>query len=308
MTWTSDDLLTAIKAAGVLPDAYTGAFTDSEILGFANEEMDTRMAPLVRTAASEYWVKSSTSALVADQAAYRINYRSMAAGLRQVAYVDSNGNVSAPLPQIPPDQIDEHLQGASVLWPNGMAFGVREDLIYLVPTPTVAVGSLKQWFYLRRPRLVASTAVAAITAINTSTKTVTCGGGIPSAITSSTPVDLTRAKAPFANLGFDLTGTKSSNDYIFAATLPTELAVGDYLSLADQTYLVPLPTEIYPLLVRAVVGRIQEALGDPRATFNEKKLEGLEQKVAPLLAPRVDGRSPRIVNRHSPLRGGRRLW
>jgi len=305
VTWNSDDLINAIKPAAQLPDAYTGAFTSAELLQFANEEMDTRLAPLVRQAASEHWVKSATSALTVDQADYRIHWRAMAAGLRQVSIVDSNGNEYEPLPQIAPDLLGVHANAGSVLWPQGVAFAVRGDMITLAPAPSVTSGNLKQYFYLRRPRLVAATAVAAITAINTSTRVVTCSGGLPSAFTSSTPFDLTRAKAPHDTLGFDLAATKSGNDLTFAATLPTELAVGDYVSLADQTYLIPLPAELFPLLVRAVVGRIHEALGDPRAKFNEAKLELIEEKARTLIAPRVDGRSPRIVNRHSPLRGGR---
>jgi hypothetical protein len=92
-----------------------------------------------------------------------------------------------------------------------------------------------------------------------------------------------------------------------AADLPSDLAVGDYVALSNQTPVVQLPDEFHQCLSQAVICRVLEALGDSdmysiAADRLNKKIEAAQQ----LLTPRVESELPVVVDRFGLLR--QRPW
>lgn len=310
MGWNADSFLSSLKARGQFPTAYTGAFSDAELLSLADEEIMTRIAPLVVSCREEFWVKSADTALVASTSIYRMHARAMASSLRDVTLVVSGNEVSLPI--VSPEEAPTTTVGGNPYWPAGAAITIRGEHIVFLPTPSANVsGTLRQYFVLARPLLVPSTSAGSITGVDFGTKVVTCAN-VPTSWTTSLRYDLTRGKGQHDIYAFDepITAitTGASGTLTFTNALPAELgsATPDYVHRANQTYLVPLPQEVFPLLVSAVLVRVLMALGSSsKALVEERLMEQQTERTRELLTPRVDGEHVRLLNRSSPLRWGR---
>lgn len=304
MAYTADDLITAVKRRGRIPD---DSFTDAEYLSMADEEMSTLLVPLVRSHVVEFFVKETDTSFVINQKDYRIPTRTQSGGLRDVTIVDASSN-EFNAAYISLDDHYDFQAGGSVWWRNGVAFTVIGDFIRIMPTPTGANNDLRMRFYRRPGRLVLVAAAPKITAIDTGTKTITVGSGlIPSSWTSSSLLDLIQASPNFDSLGDSLGQQHSGDDITFTNTLPTDLAVGDYVSLAEESSIVQLPVEFQPILYSAVTVRALESLGEKEAAaLAETKMLREMDSVSKIIAPRIDGESQPVINWRSPLREGSR--
>ena len=68
----------------------------------------------------------------------------------------------------------------------------------------------------------------------------------------------------FQSLGDDLaiTAMPDSSSLTFTETLPTDLAVGDYVALAGKSPIAQIPYEAHHLLAQLGAIKVNEALGD----------------------------------------------
>lgn len=297
MDYTTTALLASIRRRGMLPTASATGTADADLLALANEELQSYVVPMLLSAREEYLLAEASTTMTVGLAAYRMPPRAVGAKLRDVVRVDSASRVYS-LARISFDELSE--------WPSDtgtpVAFYLKGAEVVLVPPPSSAE-TLRLSYYMRPGELVATTAVGVITAINTSTKVVTCTN-VPTAFTTSQTFDFVKASSPFDCLTIDLSAsavtTGASGTVTLSAALPSNLAVGDYICLAQQSPFPQLPAELHPILSHRVVLKTCEALGDERAISTaQSQLSQVEGRALDLLVPRVDG-EPKIVgsNQH----------
>lgn len=89
--FTFDNLVTSVQLRAVLPSTPT-LYTPSSIIQLMDEEMRTDIIPLVKTLNEEFWVTNYDQQVQANVQSYSIPNRATAQGLRDVVFVDSNGN------------------------------------------------------------------------------------------------------------------------------------------------------------------------------------------------------------------------
>lgn len=90
--YTSTDLINAVKRKIAIP-LNQRTFSEDDILAFANEEMAISQIPDIMIYHEEYFVYSEDEPLVQNQVRYPIPERAMGQKLRDVFYVDDNGNL-----------------------------------------------------------------------------------------------------------------------------------------------------------------------------------------------------------------------
>lgn len=292
MDYTTTALLASIRRRTMAPTATAAGTADADLLALANEELQSYIAPLLLSVREEYLLANSSTTMTAGTAGYRLPSRAVGAKLREVVRLDSSSRIFH-LALISLDELDE--------WPtdNGtpLAFYFRGAELVLVPPPSAAE-TLRMTYYRRPAEMVATTAVGAITAINTTTKVVTCAT-VPTTFDTGDTFDFVKSSAPFEVLAGDLAATAvttgASGTVTLTAALPSGLAVGDYVCLADQSPVPQVPAELHPLLAHRVVVKICEALGDQQGlTLAQAQLAQAEQRIVEMLAPRIDG-EPKIV-------------
>jgi hypothetical protein len=91
----------------------------------------------------------------------------------------------------------------------------------------------------------------------------------------------------------------SVTDLVFAvADIPSELAVGDYVCLSDQSPVPQIPTTWFPFLASYTAASILESIGDVQGAQKiEAKIDRLKKNALNLIAPRIQNKSKPIVPR-----------
>ena len=307
MVWTADDIVSSVKRRAQLPAA-NGKLSDADILAIADEEVQTTIAQIERRAKEEFNVKSVDTTTVAGQSKYRIPTRAQGAVLRDVLVIDASDNV-LDVPQIPLEHADFYEDGADYWWPNSVACAVEGDNLILIPAPTVGQVFTLRFRYYRRPSRLVLTSDAAVDKIGTVISSTTFRSATYPTNNHSTNdvVDLVQAIPNFDSLVDDATITINGNDEIVFPAAVSEAVVGDYVCDAGTTPIPQIIAELHPLLVRATLVSVLEAIGDRAALPPaQAKMQEMMDNAVYLINDRVEGAAKRIVNRNSPLR--HRRW
>ncbi len=100
----------------------------------------------------------------------------------------------------------------------------------------------------------------------------------------------------------------SGNIVFNTADLQNELNdinIGDFISLAGETPVPNIPTEMHPLLAQAAAVQLLESMSDTEALTNaQKRMDKMTQSIQTLVDNRVDLAPKKIKPRHSALRSG----
>lgn len=301
MAKTADRLLDGVKRRAIVPSSQP-LFNDTDLLALADDVTEELMVPLLKAAREEFFVTTSTITVVTGQRVYDIPYRAVGRGLREIKL--SDGSYVRNLPKIALED-EQMYSNAGQTTPMGFYF--RGDKLVLIPTPNNASMSIEVWYELAPSKLVKVDQAAVVTAITATTVTVSVA---PDTITTGTVVDFVQARSGNSTLAMDKTVTNvTGTTYTFAVDdIPTTLAVGDYVSVAETSPVIQLPNECYPLLETATTRRAMAALGDFEGASVLQRDEDEEAKrLKSLIEPRVEGEGTIIINRRGLLRGTRSL-
>lgn len=304
---SSNGIIASAKRRAMIPQDQS-TFTAEDFLAFANEEMKIALIPHVMGHHEDFFLYNVDVPLVANISGYEIPYRSIGNKLRDVAYVDSGGNVYE-MTRIFVEDLPDYQQSQTNTINQLRTFYISNNEVVLVPDIGSTVsGSLRFIFYMRPNDLVTEDKVGIIRSINTSTGEIILDQ-IPEDFSTSQLFDLIQVKSPHRIRKYDLTAsaintatktiTFSPND------LPTNLEIGDHVNLACETILPQIPTDLHVVLAHRVAARCLEAMGDVQGLeIANQKLAEMENRTGNIIDNRVEGAPTKIVNRHSILRGG----
>jgi len=295
--YTTQSLIDSIKARGLIPTSQS-TFTNDDFLRFGTEEIQVGMLPMLISVREEFFVKHDDQSIIALQEYYPIQDRAVSRMLRDV--LQSNQNPIQPrselqvLARMEPEQI--HWQRNVARSTNDFMYYFRDDSVALSPPPRTTQGTLRLVYHRRPSNLVMPASAAKITSIDSTTQVTV--SNVPSTFTDSSVVDLVDAKGGFATLGDDLALSSVTDPTItFAADLPTDLKVGDYIALAGETPIPQIPLELQPVLSQRVVVKCLEALGDTNGVqVAQAKLMEIEKAAMTLISPRDKGTAKKIFS------------
>jgi hypothetical protein len=122
---------------------------------------------------------------------------------------------------------------------------------------------------------------------------------------SSTHFDFVQHISPNKIIYYDIP-VNDRSDTLFTISFPaealSELPVGSHLTLAEQSIVPNIPTELHPILAQRVAVSCLEAMGDEQNKQSaERKLASMEKDAGTFLDNRVEGAVQKIKSRHSPL-------
>lgn len=264
--------------------------TNEGILATANREMRGKLLSDVMSLREEFFVFKQDFSITAASASYRIPSRSIGAKLRDVVYVDAGGT-SRPIPRLSPEDVLERYRYGFYVQNNSVVLRSEDN-----------TGTLRMSYFARPGKLVLSTEVGPIVAVNTSTNVVTVSQPADGCH-DATSFDFQKSSSPFEYIAVDVAGVHTAHGagthtFTFAGGLPAGLAVGDVLCASDQSNYVQLPEEAANVLVYRTAAKVLESLGDEGGL---KRLAGsakeMEEAMSLLLSPRVDGKPQKFVNK-----------
>lgn len=295
--YLSTDLVNSVSVRASIP-VNQGTFQSTDIMTLADEETKAKLVPLILAQMEEFYTRNCDLAITSGQASYGIPTRAIASRLREVCVIDpSQPDFPKKLTRIDRNQLFVGVTGNPNYSIQQQGFYLDGNNIVIYPTPTTTKNFVRQIYYCRPSSLVDPSVCGLITGINTGTNVVTVSN-LPSNIKTSTLVDFVKSQPGFECTAIDQTITNIAGNLLTFATLPTNLSIGDYVCQANQTCIVQVPAELQPLLYQYTVVRVLSSQGDLQALQDARKeLTILEENVALLISPRVDGSPKRVVAR-----------
>lgn len=286
MAFTADNLLSSIERRSFAPSNQS-TFSSNEILALADELNLSLVVPNILTAREEYFIFKKDYDITANQAEYVIPPRAIGSSLRDVQIIDSNGSMRS----VSHIEYDDQVSTSS-----GSLYGyfLKDDKVVLHRVPSSTDGTLRLSFFIQPGNLVLAASGAVISAINTSTKVVSVTT-IPSTWVTGNIFDFITGRGSHAYRDIDLTSTLVSGTSITFGSLPSDLVVGDYVNLSEQSSLIQLPSPYRAVLAQLVAAEMLAAMSQPSADRAEKKARDLMNSALGLITPRVRG-DVRVIN------------
>lgn len=303
--YTSDDLIASLKRRIIVPTSQS-TFTEQDFLDFATEEMNMALVQSVMQLQEEYYLYTIDVPIVANKLKYAIPYRAIGNKLKDVAFKDSNGNIQE-MTRIGIEDLPFYNSVSDRIYRYYMS--ANEICLVTGSNGTInSNGSLQISFYLRPNSLVPLKQVAVISSVDKTTGIVTVSN-FPEAFNQSKKLDIIMYKSPHKILKYDILSTAmnaTSKTITFNLTdLPSDLEEGDHISLATETAIPQLPSDLHVILAHRMAARVLEALGDTEGLQNaNQKLAEMEQKTTVVIDDRVETSSRKVVNRHALIRSG----
>lgn len=303
--YTADELIKSVKMRASVPTSQN-RFKDEDFLRFANEEMALGLVPSILRNHEDYFLISEDVAIETDKTRYSIPYRSIGNKLRELSFVDSNGEVFE-MTRIGVGDVPFYTRQTS----NPVyAYYVSNNEVCLVPEKvSLPLGAYLRFSYYIRPNsLVLLKNVGIISAIDRTTGVLQLSQ-MPEDFNASALMDLVQIKSPHKCIGLEITplSVNSTSKTITLALedIPSELAVGDHITKATESAIPQVPSDMHMVLAHRVATRLMEAMGDTEGLQNaNQKLAELESQTQTLIDDRVEDSPHKIVNRHSLLRTG----
>jgi hypothetical protein len=214
-----------------------------------------------------------------------------------LAVVDSNGNELALTLYDPADIKFPVRPVGSPLFQYGYYW--KDNAVCLWPTTMSNYTSYSlRMKYERRPNnLVRAAACSQVTVIAGNKVTVAAA---PTTFGATATYDVINHLPPFNSLGDDCTLTTFSGNDLTFTTLPTGIAVGNWVCLSMQSPVPQIPYEAFPLLSQYGVVRALASVGDMSAMPEAKsELSDMLFKLNSLLAPRTEGTPKTLSGRNN---------
>ncbi len=297
MDFTTSGLYASIRRRASIPTTATTGGANADLLAYVQEELRLGLVAEILKLRESYFKRDLDTAI--SGTVYRIPTRALGGKLAGVYLLDSAGNVlGEPLPEI---QDERQASGA-------VGYRVRGQSLVLLPDANTTAATLRQTYY-EQPNEVVATGYATVLTINTSTNVVTTVAS--HGFTTSSVLDLVKATEGFESVAIDQTPTAASGSSLTFASLPSGLAVGDYVCVARQAPVPQIPSEFHPILAQRVACAWLEAGGYTEGLkAAQAKLQVMESAIGVLSAPRVDTGAKKLIARHSLLGSipGRSRW
>lgn len=297
MAYTANDLMDSVKLNCNVPTSQL-TFTADNFYALIDQSIRSKLIPLILKQYEEFYVFPKDYNITSGTSSYDIPTRAINMALRSVQIVDSdNPDTRVNLERLNIEDLYAGISGNSRFLVQKNGFYIENNQVVLYPTVTQTIQDILRLNYFIRPGQVVDTAACGqIQSIDTNLNQITCTT-VPSSFSASGIFDLVKAQPGFDYLAIDqsLAGL-SSNVMTFTDTLPTKLAVGDWVCPQYQSCIVQVPVELQPLLTQYVVVRVLSAQGDAKLKDAIAELKDLETNAGILLAPRVQGSTKRVVN------------
>lgn len=269
------ELITALKIKGSFPTA-NDLFSNSDYLTLFNMQMKTEIVPIMMLLSEDYFLLQKDYTITAN-GSYRLPPRSVGSKIRDLQVIDASGNLTSLQRLYEEDRPS-----------NPSGFYVFRNSIQL--SDGFTTGTLRVKYFSRPNEMVLSTSCAQVESIDTVNVQVTVGS-VPSTMAIGTLCDFVQDNNPYDLLDYDNAIVGVSGSTITMTSLPDDLAVGDWLCIAQESPVPMIPDEMHPVLVQSVLVAALSSKKDKALDFESKQLEKMRNDAIRMLDPRVENDS-----------------
>lgn len=284
---TTSELINELKITGSFPTS-NDLFSNDDFLVLLNSRMKLEIMPLLITLCEEFFLLDKDFTISTPGASYKIPRRAIGAKLRDVQWISSAGSVT-------------HLQR---LYEEDRDFGrtgfyIKRNAIEL--SSDIIDGTLRMVYFARPNELVMPTECGQVQSFDTATKQIVLTSA-PTTFAPTVKVDLIQGVNPYDLLDYDQAlDSVSGTTLTFPNTLPDDLEVGDWVSLATESPVPMIPEELHPVLVQCALVAALSSKKDSSVDRELKILEDMKHSMLRVMDPRIENnsvnfRSGRLLN------------
>lgn len=295
MTVTTTQFLASVQRLIVAPSNQP-LYSDADYYAIGDRKMQDSLVPLLDSLDGDFFVRTSLLPMVPDQSEYRLPARAVARKLRDVK-IQNSANIRFDFPKI-------SIEREQIYQVNGVPFGFyfKGDRFTVVPTPTTDQYSIQYWYFLGPGSMIPYSDAAVVSGISGDDVTVS---SVPDSLVTGSVVDFIEGISGNSCISIDQTITNiAGNTLSFGAgTVPTDLALGDYVSIAGTSPVLQIPDSAVPYLVTLTAMDVLQALSDfegydrlYRIAFGDGPNPGQRKNLISLLEPRIEGEATKIIN------------
>lgn len=269
------ELISALKICGSFPTS-NDLFSTSDFLVLLNMQLKSDITPLMLKLNEEFFLQTKDFT-ISQGSSYRIPTRAIGAKLRDLTMVDNAGNVTPIIRLFEEDRPS-----------NKSGYYMLRNSVEL--SSDFNTNTLRMKVFGRPNTLVATTACGQISSINTGNNTVVVSSA-PSTFAANTVVDLIQNTNPFDLLAMDSVLSAVAGTTLTFSSLPSGLAVGDWVCLATESPVPMVPDEIHPLLIQSCLCRTLSSKKDKIYEQEKATLDEMREVALNMLDPRVENAS-----------------
>jgi len=294
----ADDLINSVFRNTALPNSQI-TYQASDILAFLNEEQAMTISALIQSIREKYWIQYHDVPIVAGVTTYTVPERCIAGGLEDIVLVDASGN-EVEIAQLADEQkkVSPFYSFVPVASMRGMY--ARDDTFNIYPiTFPYPAGFIIRFKYARRPSvLVQSNYCGQIQSFNATAKTVVVNV-VPSGWTTGTVIDIINNLPQFTSQSDGNAIINVAGTMITLTSIPSTMAIGQWLCPTGCTCVPQIPFELYPLLINSACLRVFTSMQNANGFNTMSKIVTAQMDDAKtLLTPRWKGQPKKIVNKN----------
>lgn len=283
-----DTIIDNLKLKAGFPD--DNYFSDAELLSILNDEQKTVILPLIMKLHEDFLLQNE-SFTISSGGSYRIPTRAVGNKVRDIKIYDGSDYIDL-------NRLFEEDRSA-----NFPGYYISRNTITL--SDHFTSGTLLVTYFLALSDLILEASAAEIQSIDSATQVTVAA--LPSSITTSTQVDIIQANSPNDILAIDQTITNIASTQLTFASLPDDLAVGDYISLRKMSPITTFTEELVPVLTQAALVTCLFSKSDKYAEIEKKRLDEMVESMVEMLDTRSESNDIKIRGQNflSFLRGRR---
>lgn len=302
LNYTTDALLPTLRLLPLMPSVQA-LFSDTDLLTIMTFEMSSKIIPLIDNQAEEYFVAINDLSYSTTVTEYTIPYRTVAGKLRSVSFLGANNN-EIRIPRLRPEDIMSNVNATGLaINPALWGFYVRNNTIVLYLSSVTGGNSAAykalRLRSIRQPnQLVESADCAQVVSISGNTVTVT---NIPGTFTTLQTYDMISNVPNFDSYQDDAICTGISSLTMTFSTVPSKLAIGDWICISGMSPIPQIPYfPGFQLLLQLSAAKCLEIHGDTQG-FNVAMSQASDMKnyFISVITPRVDGNTIRLTTPNS---------
>jgi len=304
-----DDMINSTRRRTMCPDD-TRTFTDNDILDIIDEELNAQVLEKLKV------LHGDNLTVVQDvkrnaEGVYEIPYRALGNTLRDVSLV--SGNTVYELSQVSVSEVPDYSRGYGDSTSSLDTFYMENSTVVL-NSPERSYDTLRFRYLLRPNFLTKLNQAGIISEINIDEQNDQISLSLSSVgrnFSGNSLYDIIGEKSPNKIKMFDIkpeSVTIGTNGIIVFKlsdfnNKEGDIKVGDYVSIAGETPVPNIPTEMHPLLAQAAAVQILESLNDTEALRSATmRLDKMTASIQTLVDNRVDLAPKKIKPRHSTLK------
>jgi hypothetical protein len=272
----TSEIIAALKIKGSFPTS-DDLFSDSDFLVLLNLSMNTDITAIMMKLNDEYLLATKDYTIAAGTT-YRLPTRVVT--IRDITLFDGSGNIT------PLNRCFEEDRGS-----GKSGYYIVRNSIEL--TSDITSGTMRLKYFARPNKLVATSACGQIESINTVANSLVVTTA-PSTFVNGASVDLIQNNNPYDLLAMDTSISSIAGTTLTFSSLPTDLAVGDWVAIANQSPVPLAPEELHALLIQAALVTSLSSKKDKKYEDEKNELEMMKTNIINLLDPRVNNSSVKM--------------